>query len=343
MDRVSGLAFISIGVLLQACAQQGSFTNENDNDAYLAESAVSSLNLGLADAERASSLTARLDGNNSKKSESFFAFLKTSASRSLAAVGNPGSCNASRYSPSLGSASCAASVGGVLVTSNFNCGVFQAQDQLLTGTITTTFDSTSTCNTWLASIPTSGSFTDTTSNFVRTTLDNSIVTTFTEPSANYNNVSIGGGVSVAFGSGTNSVSILGLKKTRVSSQKVTLFEHSVHTTNAISSSGSLAAGTRAIASGTVIVDHNVDQFTATGTISSLQWNSACCLPVTGTITFNLSGKKTGTAIVDFNTGACGEVKLTDNVEMTPPATKTNPSPTPTPSQGITTQTIGGCE
>jgi hypothetical protein len=337
---VTTLVAVFLIQAMQGCAQQGAFTNEKDNDAYLAESVVSSINLGLADAERASSLTAQLD---QKKSDSFFARMKKGAFRSLASTPIAGACSANRYSPALGSGSCAATTGGVVVTSNYNCGIFQAQDQLLSGQITTTFDSAATCNSWLGGTQSTGSFTDTTSNFVRTTLDNSIITTFTDSSPNYNQVPIGGGVSVGFSGGTNAVSILGLKKTRVSPLKATLYEHSVHTTTAIDVTGTLAAGTRAIASGTVIVDHNIDQFTATGLINNLQWNSTCCLPISGTIDFTLTGKKTGTANINFNTGTCGEVTLTDNVEITPPATKATPSPTPTASQAIVTETIGGCE
>ena len=352
MDRISVRSPIFLlgilSVLLQSCAQQGALTNEKDTDAYLAESVVSSINIGLSDAERSQSLTARLEKSTPNFPQSFFALLNEKAKkmtgfRSIASAPIPGSCGVSRYSPSLGGGSCAATPGGQVVTSNYNCGIFEAQDQQLSGSITTTFSSPDICNTWLTSIPTTGSFVDTTSTFVRTTLDNSIITTFTDSSPNYNQVSIGGGVSVGFGAGTNSVAILGLKKTRVSSLKATLYEHSVHTQSAIVATGSLAAGSRAIASGTVIVDHNLDDFTATGVISDLKWSTTCCLPVSGTIDFTLTGKRIGQALVDFNTGTCGEVKLSGSAEVTPPPTKASPTPSPTASDSVVTQTIGGCE
>jgi hypothetical protein len=174
-------------------------------------------------------------------------------------------------------------------------------------------------------------------------LDNSIISTFTDSSPNYNQVAIGGGVSVGFGAGTNSVSILGLKKTRVSSMHATLYEHSVHAPSAIAVTGSLAAGTRAIVSGTVIVDHNLDDFTATGVISNLKWSASCCLPVSGTIAFTLTGKRIGETLVNFNTGTCGNVQLSGSAEVTPPPTQASPTPSPTASESVVTQTIGGCE
>jgi hypothetical protein len=317
-----------LGVLGAASCSNYSQQNVSDSTAYLAETAVGSINSALTDDERSDSTVGA--GNAASR--------KTGISRNLAGTG----CGSNaRYTPALGTAGCSGTAGGVTVTAVLNCSVAQGLDALLKGTVTLTFDNASDCASWLAGTP-AGSVTWTSDKLLRTTTDSSGVITSSDAAKNYKGVSISGGIKSAFGTGT-SVNINGLHVTRLAAGNVPVFDHTVTTTGALAVSGTLAAGNRTIATGIVVVDHNTLQYTATGTIANLVWASPnCCLPTTGTINFAMSGSASGNVVVDFNTGTCGKVAVTDSSVV---ATKTNPSPTPIPSGMASnyTASIGGCQ
>jgi hypothetical protein len=316
-----------LGVLGAASCSNYAQQTVSDSTAYLAETAVGSINSALTDDERSDSVVGA--GNAASR--------KMGISRNLAGTG----CGNARYTPALGTASCSGTTGGVTVTSVLNCSVAQGLDALLKGTVTLTFDNASDCAQWLSGTP-AGSVTWTSDKLLRTTSDSSGVITSSDPVKNYKGVTIGGGMKSAFGTGT-SVNINGLHVTRLATGNVPVFDHTITTTGALGVSGTLAAGTRTITTGIVVVDHNTQLYTATGTIANLKWTSPnCCLPATGTINFALSGSASGNVLVDFNTGTCGKVAVTDSSVI---ATQANPSPTPIPSGMASnyTTTIGGCQ
>lgn len=324
-----------LGVLTSvACSNSGPMT-VSDSTAYLAETSIGSLNAALTDDERSPSVAAGA-GNA--------ASLKNGASRSLAAF--PG-CGNGRYNPPFGATSCAGTVGDATVTSTLNCAVAQGVDQLLKGSVALSFDKPATCVEWLNGIPTSGSVTWTSSNFLRTTTDSSGVYTSSQPAKNYLGVTIGGGMKTAWGTSpttgtTTSLNINGLHVTRQTTGNLTVFDHTVTTTGALNVTGTLAGGNRAIAAGTIVVDHNVQHYTATGAITNLAWSASCCIPTSGSINYTMSGSAFGNIIVNFETGTCGKVSVSDASVI---ATQSNPSPTPVPSgmASIYTAVIGGCQ
>jgi hypothetical protein len=321
---------VVLGVMASAACSNSGPQTVSDSKAYLAETAIGSMNSALTDDEKTGSIAAGGAGNAASR--------KMVISRSLAAT----SCGTTRYVPALGSLSCAGTAGNDTVTSVLNCTIDQGVDQLLKGTVTLSFDDPNTCGEWLTGAPTSGSMTWTASKLLRTTTDFSGVTTSSQPSNNYKGVAIGGGIKTSFGTGT-SIDILGLHVLRQASGNVTVFDHSITTPAALSVTGTLAEGTRSIASGTVVIDHNIQNFTATGTISGLKWaSSTCCLPSEGSINFALSGSAIGNIFVNFDTGTCGKVSISDASVV---ATPTKPSPSPIPSGMASNYTalLGGCQ
>jgi hypothetical protein len=267
-----------------------------DQTYLVADSAVSSVNGSLNDSEQANSYAVH-------PSPSRFEIISTAYAAS---------CGLSRFSPSVGG-TCNATPGGKTVTANFNdCTAGRSDEITLDGQVALTFDSGATCNTWLAGIglPTSGSVTRTTTNFTRGNPGGSVVSVSSAPFVNYAGTSIGGGVTTAFGVGTRTLTINGLHRVRTSATGKTVFDHSVSTTAPLVVTGTRLGGNRTISSGTVKVDHNLAKFSSTASLSGLSWNSSCCHPISGTVTFALVGADTGSIVIDYNTGTCGEANIT---------------------------------
>jgi hypothetical protein len=328
--RVFARLGLVLGVLATAaCTNQSQQSTVSDSTAYLAETAVGSINSALTDDEKNENVSGGAGNAASLKM----------VSRNIAGVP---ACGTSRYTPALGAQSCMGTVNNSTVVSNLNCAVAKGLDQLLHGAVTLSFDTSTTCAQWLAGTPSAGSVVWTSDKLLRTTTDSSGVMTSSSAFKNYKGVTIGGGIKTAWSTGL-SVDIIGLHVTRVAVGNLPIFDHTVTTTGALAVSGALSAGTRAIASGTVVVDHNTQQYTATGTIANLKWTSpSCCLPTEGTINFALSGSGNGNILVDFNTGSCGKVAITDTSVV---ATKASPSPTPVPSgmASVYSSVISGCQ
>jgi hypothetical protein len=316
------LWLLCMAAVMVAGCKNGRGIQTPDSTAYLAESVVAILNAAITDDVRATNL----------------AHADLHAHRALA---NLSACSTSRYSPALGSQTCLNTVKGETVTSTLDCLVNQNQDALLKGTVTLTFDTPTTCATWLTGTAQSGTVTWTSTNFDRVLADATAVTTSSAPSDNYNNVSIGGGIETAFSSSSFAISVLGVRTVRVLGD-TTIYDHSVHTSSAINASISPSSATPVISSGTITVDHNLANYSAFGTLSALSWNSNCCVPDAGQMSFTLSGSRTGTVVVNFNTGTCGTVNVTDSsVAVT--TSGASPSPTGSPVPVVYTQSIGGCQ
>lgn len=286
------LALSTIALSWTAC---GKLNNDSDEDqAYLvADSAVSSLNGALNDSEQSNSYALQNHG---------FSLIQSAYASA---------CGLSRFSPSVGS-NCNGTAGDDTVIANFaNCTAGRSDEYELGGQVTLIFDGNSTCNTWLAgaSLPTSGSVTRTTANFVRTNPNRSVVSVSSASHANYNGATVGGGVTTSFGAGSRTVNILGLHRIRTSARGATVYDHSVVSTAPIVVTGTRMGNNRVVSSGTIRVDHNLAKFSSTASVAGLAWNASCCHPISGTLTFALSGSSSGSIVVDFNTGTCGEATI----------------------------------
>jgi hypothetical protein len=326
------LPFLLGQLLLGAgCSNPGSYT-VSDNSAYVAETIVGSINAALNENERTSSIASASSANvrSAARTKS-----NAQAVRSLAANA---SCAASRFSPALGGTSCTGTVGGDTVTATYSCNTGENLDLSLRGTAILTFDSPTTCGAWLEAIPTQGNMTWTSTDFTRITTDEAVIITNSSDTTNYKKVTIGGGIKTAFGS-TSSLNILGLRVTREIGSNQVIYDHTIRSNTPFSVTGTQAAGSREVISGSVTVDHNVDQYSAYGVISDLKWNTTCCVPASGTINFTFSGTRVGAMTMDFNTGTCGSITVSD---ATQPASA-GPTPGASPSPVTSTQTIGGCQ
>ncbi len=291
---------LSIAVLPLA-AGCGKKSAELDSDqAYLiADSAVSSVNGSLNDSEQANSYA-----------------VNTHPGFEVIPTAYAASCGSSRFSPAIGG-NCNSTAGTKTVISNFaGCTAGRSDEFIFEGQVTLTFDSNATCNTWLSGsgLPTSGSLTRTTTNFARVNPNGSTVTVSSANHSNYTGAVIGGGIVTTFGATTRSLTIAGLHRVRTSSAGLLIFDHSVTTTSPIVASGTRLAGNRVISGGTVKVDHNRAKFSSLANLSGLTWNSSCCHPISGSVTFSLTGAETGSIQVDYASGTCGQAIVTKNGE-----------------------------
>jgi hypothetical protein len=297
MKCLSITRFVAMTVITSVSATGcGTKTDLSGDQTYLvADSAVSSVNGALNDSEQANSYALRRG----------FEIIPTAYAVS---------CGLSRFSPSVGG-NCAGTVGAKTVTANFNsCEAGRSDEFTFNGQVTLTFDSSATCNTWLGGIglPTSGSVTRTTTNFTRTNPGGSQVSVSSAAFPNYAGVSIGGGVTTTFGAATRLLTINGLHRVRTSATGREVFDHTVSTTSPIVVSGTRLGGNRVISSGTVKVDHNLAKFSSTASMSGLSWNSSCCHPIAGKLTFALVGTDTSSIVIDYATGTCGVANITKN-------------------------------
>lgn len=248
------------------------------------DSAVGSLNLVLNDAERTT------------------------------AIPSDTTCTGARFSPALGTATCAGTVGGKTIDLAYNCAAVATTDVTLTGSAAMTFSDAATCNQWVSTgVPTSGSTVWTSSNFSRTGSGGTVASS-SALHTNYIGTSVGGGATISYlGGPTNAMTVAfgGLRR-RGSVSGLTI-NHSVRTAigASIGVSGTLALANRAIPNGTIIVDDNSGNFTATITMTAVSWGTAsCCYPTAGALSIALSGSATGTATASFATGTCGRVNVT---------------------------------
>ena len=293
MNRLTPLFLVFLA--LSGCGKK---VNQREADeAYLvADSAVSSLNGALNDSEQSAS------------------YARNRPAFELIPSAYAASCGLSRFSPIVGS-SCSGTVANKTVTSDFSgCTAGRSDEFSLRGQVSLSFDSASTCDTWLAGsgLPTSGFVTRTTSNFQRTNPNGSVVTVTSASHTNYAGTTLGGGVTTTFGVGSRTVTIAGLRRVRTSADGASVFDHSVTTTTPIVITGTRSSGNRTVQSGAIRVDHNLARFSSATSISGLSWNTSCCHPIAGTLSFSLLGSSSGSITVDYATGSCGEANISRN-------------------------------
>ncbi len=295
-------ALATATLALTGCAPDASEqSDETESEAQVAESAASAAGAALNDSEQSASFT---------QSTTPFKQL----GNWILAPAYADSCGLSRFTPSIGSTSCAGYQDGKTVLSTFDgCSGWRGDDFSFTGTIILTFDATTTCDEWVngGSLPTSGSVTRTTEGLVRKNPNGSSVTSDSKSHTNYNGETVTGGVKTSFqADGTRSIEILGTHRVRVSPKGRTVFDHSIRTASPLTVAGTLAARNRRATSGAVKVDHNLAKFTSIATMTGLEWDSTCCHPIGGEISIERSGSRSGTVTVDFASGTCGQVQVT---------------------------------
>lgn len=136
------------------------------------------------------------------------------------------------------------------------------------------------------------------------------IQTTSELRSNYLGSQIGGGGKVTrTGANSWSAEILGKHKIGTRSGR-TLFDVSVHTTTAVDLSGALSRSGRSATAGTLEVNHNRANFTATYSIVNgqpLVWNSSCAHPISGQLSASYSGSITGSGTITFT--GCGTAQL----------------------------------
>ena len=315
---VPAIAFVvTSGLVLSGCAPKGSGAAgsgeaEADSETYSVESAVESVNSALADAEQ--SPTVALGRPVEARTPRSFAGL-------LIPSAYAGTCGADRFDPPLGSASCAGSTDDKTVLSVFDDCSGGPRDRFsLTGTITLTFDAAATCDNWIDALPlpTSGSVVRTSSDFTRHNPNGSTVTRVSDEHQNYLGETVSGGVKTEFGLNQRRIHILGLHTVRTGPDGNVVFDHSVRTDdeNPLIVTGTRMENNRRVSDGKLKLDHNILGYTLETELAGLFWTSDCCHPVDGKITFTRSGSKTGTKTVDFGTGVCGQVTVTDDAGTT---------------------------
>lgn len=279
------VASLGFSAALLSCQKRSPIENATGL-AYsgILDSAVGSLNLVLNDAERVNTIPSET------------------------------TCTAARFSPALGTATCVGTVGGRTIDITYNCAALASTDVSLSGAANLTFNVATTCNDWVSTgVPGSGSVVWTSSNFSRSGTGGA-VSSSSALHTNYLGTSLGGGATISYLGGPTSamtVAFGGLR--RRGSVSGLSIDHSVRTAtgSAIGISGTLAAANRAIPSGTIIIDDNNADYTATITMTAVSWGTAsCCYPTSGALSIALGGSVTGTATASFATGTCGRVNVT---------------------------------
>lgn len=274
-------------------------TTDDDSAAYAFESAIGSINSAANDSEQSSSYA-----------------MNSSVLDILLPKAYAASCGVNRFTPMIGSANCLGTENNKTILSNFdNCTVGDYDQFSMNGEVKLSFDTSATCDSWIdgGSLPTSGYLVRTSSSLIRSNLNGSYVKTSSDESLNYLGQSIGGGVKTRFTNTGRTFDILGLHRTRTRANGDAGFDHSVYSTSPIVVTGSRLLGNRQIVSGTVRVDHNKAKYSVSASMSGLVWDNTCCHPVGGTISFNMSGSVSGTYVLDFSTGSCGKVNMTNNL------------------------------
>jgi hypothetical protein len=83
-------------------------------------------------------------------------------------------------------------------------------------------------------------------------------------------------------------------------------DHSIKTTSPIQVTGSLSRAGRVIDGGELVVSHNLAQYKAIFTPNNLQYSGTCCHPVSGSLSVQYEGSRTGSATLTFN--GCGSAQ-----------------------------------
>lgn len=230
------------------------------------------------------------------------------------------SCNVSRFSQPVGS-SCA--LGGSTITDNFNqCTAGLNNEFLLTGQTLLAFDSNATCSSWLSGkLPNPGNVMRTSQNFSRSDENGLVVKSVSDSHQNYWNATIGGGIKITFVFLSSRIlEIQGIHRVGTQNGSI-VFDHSLYSTTDLVVTGTRAAGTRTVVSGTIQIDENRLRYTRTAQFSNLTWSANCCYPTGGSVLFQKKSLPGEDVRVDFNASTCGNVTLTalkDNSSTTTP-------------------------
>lgn len=319
MRKVYKLLILQVIIAFSACGPGGSGLSTNQSSAMSEDGVLNTLESALSVANSAFNDVERVNTLTFKSTKSFF---------NLAYAA---SCGIDRFSPSIGSANCNNTENQKTVLAQFSgCTAGIQNDYSLNGTVKLSFNSSSTCDSWITgNIPTSGDVTRTTSEFTRKNSDNSTITIDSNSHVNYDNtVTIGGGIKTIFQPTTtininNQIKVVsqryvqvdGMQRIKKLSSGTTYFEHLIKTNSPLSILGSRSENYREV-NGSMIVYHNKAKYTAIHSFSHVTWASNCCYPTEGTVTTTTSGSLTGTISADFKTGTCGEVNVTANTVST---------------------------
>ncbi len=124
---------------------------------------------------------------------------------------------------------------------------------------------------------------------------------------NYLGHSFGGGASLTQTSAGNwQVNIAGQHKT-LRSRGRAIYGVSVRTGTAVGVTGTIARAGRNVNGGTLVVHHNIAQFTATYAPIDLTYSNFHCHPQSGSLAVTYSGSQTGTATVVFTGGSSARI------------------------------------
>ena len=296
------LLLLIIGLTVSCSKDKGGDTPDDsytDNQVNLIESAIGTINSSLNDEEQV---------NSYAKFQSTPRIFHLIIPQAYA----DNQCSIARFSPSIGTHSCAGTEDDRLVTANFNgCSTGSYNNISLSGQVYLTFDSPSTCDSWVngGSLPTAGSVIRSTTNFSRTYKRLS-VTMRSDYDYNYKSEPIVGGIQTIFSVGSRSVNIIGVTRegvyTSARGVQTPIFHHSIHTPSPLQVSGTKAQGNRVITSGEIQIDHNLAEYSLNAQVSNIAYSSSCCYPTSGTLSFNRSGAISGSLSVTFS-NVCGEI------------------------------------
>lgn len=126
----------------------------------------------------------------------------------------------------------------------------------------------------------------------------------------YRGTSISGGGKITKTLGGYTAQILGKHKI-LSFRGSEIMNHSMISLSASTITGTLARSSRSLTGGEIEIIDNRNEFVATVTPTSLQWSSSCCYPLSGSLSMELSGSKSGTVTVVFSS-TCGTATYTAN-------------------------------
>lgn len=312
IPSITTLAIVT-ALTVSGCAQgtESEDSGESDSTSLIVESAVGSVNGAMNDTEQTPSFAYNRPLSPQRLERDW----ATLASNWIYPSAHAAACSLTRFSPSIGSTSCAGTEEDRTVLSQFDsCTVGKKERLKMEGTVKLSFDAAATCDSWIdgGDLPTSGSVTRTTSDMTRHNGVGTKVTTSSDEHQNYLGETLGGGVRSTFADGSRSIEILGMRRQKLHSRTGrVIFDHSVHTTQALVIEGRLNDGDRRIASGEIVVDHNKKGYSSVATFAGLKWSADCCHPVEGTMTFTHSGSKSGTLSVDFASGECGSPTISN--------------------------------
>lgn len=139
-----------------------------------------------------------------------------------------------------------------------------------------------------------------------------VATVSSAAASDYRGTSYGGGGVLTKTASGYSIDVLG-KHIALNFRSIPLYNVSIRTLSTLQLTGTLSRSNRVWSSGQLEVNHNLAGFTAVFQPSNLQWSSSCCYPVSGSLSVQYSGSRTGSATVTFN--GCGTANYSDGVQQ----------------------------